>query len=300
MSKQHILISGGTGLVGSRMVQLLKDRFDITILTRNKSMEKDGIRYLSWNMLENSHLDVDIVINLAGAGIADKRWTDSRKKELIDSRVKTNEQLAAYFRKKNIVPELFIGASAVGFYGNRGDEILTEKSIAGSGFLAECSVLWEESSMLFDKIAERMAIVRIGIVLSTKDGALPKMLMTKMLKTYNYFGDGSQYYSWIHIDDLCRIFEFIINNDNLSGILNAVAPEPITNKDMTKNIGKAISGTAIILPAPALALRLALGEMSDVVLNSTRVYPENLLKQGFNFQYTDPGVAVKDLIKREI
>lgn len=300
MSKQHILLAGGTGLVGSRMVQLLREKFDITILTRGDLREADGIKYLSWKDLSRSGIDPDIVINLAGAGIADKRWTNVRKKELIDSRVKTNELLADYFNANNSKPKLFIGASAVGYYGDRGEEPLTEESQAGSGFLAECSILWEKSSMLFDNIAERMAIVRIGIVLSTKDGALPKMLMTKALKTYNYFGDGSQYYSWIHIDDLVGIFEYIINNETLSGIFNGVTPEPITNKEMTRKIANAVSGTALVISAPSMALRLVLGEMADVILNSTRVYPKNVSAAGFDFKYANIGTAVLDLIHANI
>lgn len=300
MSRQHILIAGGTGLVGSRMVQLLREKFDITILTRNSLQEVNGIKYLSWKDLSQSGIDPDIVINLSGAGIADKKWTSTRKKELIDSRVKTNEQLAQYFSSNKLKPKLFIGASAVGYYGDRGEEHLTEFSQAGSGFLAECSILWEKSSMLFDNIAQRMAIVRIGIVLSTKGGALPKMLMTKALKIYNYFGDGSQYYSWIHIDDLVGIFEYIINNKMLSGIFNGVAPEPITNKEMTRKIAHAVSGTALLIPAPSMVLRLVLGEMADVILNSTRVYPKNILTAGFDFKHTDPGSAVLNLIHAKI
>ena len=301
--KESILIAGGTGLVGNRLIQLLDtNQYDIHILSRN-SKSADGIQYHKWDFgsmtIDPNAVKVDHIINLNGAGIADKRWTDSRKKVLIESRTKSAKLIKKALEETGHKPKTYISASAVGFYGNRDDENLYEDSPVGKGFMAECCKLWEDSAQELKSHVDRLLINRIGIVLSTKGGALPKVLMTKQVGVYNYFGNGKQYYSWIHIDDLCNIFIDQIKKNYPSGIYNAVAPKPLTNKQFTIEIKDALNGN-LALPAPVFGLRLLLGEMANVVLNSNRVYPKRLEEESFGFEYSDLGIAVKDLLKREI
>jgi hypothetical protein len=248
--------------------------------------------------IDKDAVKVDYIINLNGAGIADKRWTPERKKLLIESRTKSAKLIKSALEIAEHKPKAYISASAVGFYGDRKDEKLYETSSKGEGFLAECCHLWEESAIELGPFVDRLIIDRIGIVLSTKGGALPKILMTRQFGVYNYFGSGQQYYSWIHIDDLCRILLSQIENDSFVGVYNAVTPEPLTNKQFTTEIKETLNGK-LIIPAPVFGLRLMLGEMANVVLNSNRVIPKRLKEHSFNFKYNDLGKAVNDLIKNK-
>jgi len=301
--KESILIAGGSGLVGSRLIELLDtSRYNIHILSRNTTAS-DVTSYFKWDFdtmtIDEDAVKVDYIINLNGAGIADKRWTASRKKLLIDSRVKSAKLIKDALQKTGHKPKAYISASAVGYYGDRENEKLDETSPVGKGFMAECCQQWEASALELRPFVERLLINRIGIVLSTKGGALPKILMTKSIGVYNYFGSGDQYYSWIHIDDLCSVFMHQIENESLKDIYNTVSPEPLTNKQFTIDIKNALNGK-VALPAPLFGLRLLLGEMANVVLNSNRVYPKRLAKSNFEFQFPELGSAVKDLLKRDV
>jgi len=300
--KKTILIAGGSGLVGSRFVELLdRSKYDVRILSRNSKTEISE-NIFNWNFedmtIDKDAVKVDYIINLNGAGIADKRWTPERKKLLIESRTKSAKLIKSALEIAEHKPKAYISASAVGFYGDRKDEKLYETSSKGEGFLAECCHLWEESAIELGPFVDRLIIDRIGIVLSTKGGALPKILMTRQFGVYNYFGSGQQYYSWIHIDDLCRILLSQIENDSFVGVYNAVTPEPLTNKQFTTEIKETLNGK-LIIPAPVFGLRLMLGEMANVVLNSNRVIPKRLKEQSFNFKYNELGKAVNDLIKNK-
>ncbi len=296
-----ILIAGGTGLIGNRIIESLKDKYEIHVLSRNKKENKNGIIYHTWNPDENSidenSLKVDVIINLAGAGIADKRWTKERKKILIDSRVVPTNLLIDTLKKSKHKPSLYIGASAIGFYGDRGNEVLNEEAKVGSGFLAECSEVWEEASMGMKPFVDRMMILRIGIVLSSKGGALPELKKTSPLGVLGYFGD--MYYSWIHIDDIVHIIDQAIINENYSGIINGVSPTPIKNKDLILKLAEVLRGK-ISLPAPSFGIKLALGEMSAVVLNSTKVVPKKLQSISHNFLHPDLEKALKDILAKGV
>ena len=300
--KKSILIAGGSGLVGSRFIELIdSSKYDIYILSRNARSE-NGIRYFEWNFndmtIDENAVKVDYIINLNGAGIADKKWTPERKKLLIESRVKSAKLIKSALEKTGHSPKVYISASAIGFYGDRKNELLDESSEAGIGFLAECCKIWEESASELKSNVDRLVINRIGIVLSSKGGALPKILMTKSLGLYNYFGNGQQYYSWIHIDDLCRIILSQIEDKTFNGIYNAVTPSPLTNKEFTSQIKDSMNGI-LMFPAPAFGLRLALGEMADVVLNSSRVIPKRLEQHSFDFKFNNLGKAVIDLVNNK-
>jgi hypothetical protein len=294
---KSILIAGGSGLIGKRLTDLLADSYQIKVLTRKEIPSTEKVKYYKWDtdkgILEKEALEVDVIINLAGEGIAEKRWTKERKESLISSRIKPNQLIAKKLAEYKIEPKLFIGASAIGFYGNRADEILTEESRAGQGFLSECSVEWENSYKAIERLSERFCMLRIGIVLSSKGGALPELLMTSPLGFLSYFGNGSMYYSWIHIDDVCNIVLQSIKDDRYSGIINTVSPIPMTNREMVNRMAK-IYGK-ISVPAPSFGVRVMLGEMADVVLNSTRVVPKKLESYNHKFLFSDIEEALKNL-----
>lgn len=299
--KKSILLVGGTGLVGKRLVQLLdKNKYEITVLTRKpKPEDTEKVRYVKWDpnrlniekMLQPEH-----VINLAGEGIADQRWTNERKEQLISSRVGSAAAIKKYLEEQKITPLSYISASAVGYYGDRDDELLTEESKSGMGFLSECCKLWESAAALTGTLCQRTVILRIGIVLSAHGGALPKMTMTSGLGVFNYFGKGDQYYPWIHIDDLCKMIIYSIENESITGTYNACAPIPVTNKQMISAIKNVKNSNGITTPVPAMILKLALGEMAAVVLDSSNVSSKKIQKAGFKFQFNNVTEALEELI----
>jgi len=301
---QKILIAGGTGLVGAALTKQLKAAgHQVAILTRHPK-ENKNIPNFYWNPIageldEAAFEGVDTVINLAGAGIADARWTKKRKKLIIESRVKGGEILAHYF-SQNQKPSLYIAASAIGYYGDRNDQLLQETDGPGNGFLSESCKLWEAATQEVAKTGVRCVTLRIGIVFSTQGGALSKMLPSYNFFLGTYFGDGSQYYSWIHIDDLVNIIEHCVDSPNLEGVFNAVGPTPATSKEVAKAIKVAGEHSAVVMPAPAFALNLVLGEMSHVVLDSTRVSNAKIEKTGFKYMYPALIPALTDLLQRKV
>lgn len=298
---QSILIAGGSGLLGQRITELLSDIYEIRILSRKKRESKGNVHYYLWNPdsdeIDHHALTADVIINLAGEGIADKRWTDKRKKELVDSRVKPAALIARTLKQYNLRPKLYIGASAIGIYGDRGDEVLTETSQKGTGFMVDCCDQWETASSAMLPLTDRLLILRIGIVLSAKGGALPKLWMTAPLGVLNYFGSGDMYYSWIHIDDIVGIISAAIDNAQYNGVVNAVTPESMTNKNFMKTMAHSMAGPKIVLPAPTFAIKLALGEMSAVVLNSNRVIPTRLNEIGYKYKFGGLGQAIKSFLE---
>jgi len=301
MVKKTILIAGGSGLVGSRLTQRLqKDGHEVRWLSRR---QKEEAKTYLWNtdneyINEDAFEGVEAIVNLAGAGIADGRWTNSRKKLLIESRTKTAALLDQYISKLNLSPDIYINASAIGYYGDRGSELLNEEHSAGTGFLSECCQAWEDAAHQIQGDFPK-AILRIGVVLSTKGGALEKMLLPLKMRTNTYFGDGNQYMSWIHIDDMCGIIQYLIDNPS-SGTYNCVASHPQINKALVDQVAEGMDISAIKVPAPAFALRLAMGEMADVVLESTRVANAKIRQLGYNFEFQSVEEAVRDLKNRAL
>ena len=299
-----ILIAGGSGLVGTRITELLdSDEYRIIILTRFPKPPKGNITYLYWDIdkgvIDDRALYADYLINLTGDGIADSRWTTKRKKILIDSRVNGTLLIQSAMKKANRRFKAAVSASAIGYYGDQGDTILDERNNPGDEFLSTCCLLWENASEQLQEVTDYNRIVRVGLVLSTRGGALPKILMTKTVRLFNYFGNGKQYYSWIHIDDISRMFIHLLTERSDHSVYNGVAPRPLTNKKFTEEVRDAF-GSGIVLPAPALGLKIVLGEMSNVVLNSNRVLPKNFGEVGFRFEYPDLTNAIKDLLDREV
>jgi uncharacterized protein len=300
---KKILIAGGTGLIGTHLSRLLKNSgYEVTHLSRRANPTAEFPTY-AWQP-ETGSFDpiafekVDAIINLAGAGIADKLWSKKRKHEIIDSRTSTNALIAKYLRSENHAIQVYVSASAIGFYANRGDEIMAETASIGTGFLAESTGAWETAIAEVAATNVRTVALRIGVVLSPEGGALQKMLLSFLFRLGVYFGNGRQWTSWIHRADLCNIFLWALQNPNIQGTFNAVAPGPLSNFDLTKAISTAKGGWYLLIPAPAFALRLVMGEMADVVLGSTRVSSQKIENQGFVFRFPEAVDALRDLFSK--
>lgn len=292
-----VLIIGGTGLIGQYVSSQLSNQYDIYILSRQNRSNNDKIKYLQWNPeadeIDPLALDCEVIINLSGEGIAAERWTAERKKLLIDSRVKPLAFLKNKLTVFNKKPQLFIGASAIGYYGDQGTKCLDENASLGSGFLPECAHAWEKASMEVAALAHRYVILRIGIVLSTKGGALPELMMTSKIGLLSYF--GNMIYSWIHIHDIYGIIANTIEDNRYQGVINVVSPQPVENKKMVEKIANCLGGR-LVVPAPTFAIKLALGERSDVVLHSTCVQPKKLNTLGHVFHFPELESALDDLL----
>ncbi len=299
--KKTVLITGGTGLVGTRLSQLLTEKdYKVIHLSRKRSLSATYPAF-QWNIEkgeidEAALLQADYIITLAGAGIADKRWTKSRKKLIINSRVKGIQLLKKELLAKNIRPKAIIGASAIGFYGDSGQAEVNETSSSGNDFLSESVRAWESAYNGLKELNIRIPIIRIGIVLSTLGGALSKMLPTYKVGVGTYFGSGQQIYSWIHIDDICKMFIHAIENEEIKGVYNGVTPNPVSNKRMAIDIGKALNQLTLPLPAPAFGLKLALGEMAAVILSSSNISAQKIVDAGFQFDYPELIPALKNIL----
>jgi uncharacterized protein (TIGR01777 family) len=296
-----ILIAGGTGLVGQLLAQTLKDEgYNIRLISRSKPSNPIFPTFL-WNIDKgvadgNAFKEVDIVINLAGSGVADKLWTERRKKEITESRVKSN-QLLAYCFKNYHRPAVYLSAGAIGFYGDRDDELLTEEHAAGNDFLSKSCTAWENAIFETADLDTRLVLFRIGIVLSPRGGALQKMLLPWKMGISTSFNPGNQWYSWIHEVDLVRLFLFAIQNEQIKGIYNAVAPNPEKMYDFA-NAMKAQSKLPwrMVLSIPFTLLTTAMGEMSTVLTNSAKVSSEKITRAGFQFKFKKMDEALKNLI----
>ncbi len=303
--KTKILIAGGSGLIGRRLSEFLPfDNFEIRVLSTNKSKVSLHKSYFYWDPLHSyiDHLafqDIDVIVNLAGAGISEKRWTGRRKKIIQSSRIKSVESLGIALQKCSKKP-VMIGASAIGIYGDREEEKLTEYTDVGQGFLADVTYSWEQSYSAIESVTSRMVLLRIGIVLSHNGGALKEILKSTKLGMYSYFGKGAAYYSWIHIDDICNIILKAILDNKYRGVYNAVAPHPVSNKHFIKKIKENRGKAGFIFGVPAFLLKLILGELSEMLLSSAYVVPTRLSKEEYRFLYPELDQALEDILKRKI
>jgi len=298
--KGIVVIGGGTGFIGSHLSRHLTHLgYQVRILSRDPH---PGGKYLTFkwdtdtNYLDPAALrDADYVINLAGAGIADKKWTAKRKQVIIRSRTETTALLANGIAKMPVKPKLYLSASAVGFYGDRGEEVLTEHDGPRSGFLSRSCIIWEESVQLIADQGVPTFINRTGIVLHPDSGALETMLLPLKGGISTYFGDGQQYYSWIHLEDIIRVYSHAIMNQ-LSGVYNGVAPNPVRSKQLAQSLAPARGKKALVVPAPKFALKMAMGEMSHTVLDSAYVSSEKIQESGFVFMHPELSQALVDLM----
>ncbi len=306
MSK--ILITGGTGTVGTRLTALLLQKgYEVAHLSRSNKNIIPNVKNYVWD-IKKGYIDpaafenLDYIVHLAGAGVADERWTDARKKEILESRTLSTQLLYNKLKETKTPLKAFISASAIGIYGfDTGNQLLTEESPISSQFLADVVKKWEEEVQKIVSITNqndiRVAKLRIGIVLSDKGGALVEMAKPVRLFAGAALGTGKQCLSWIHVDDLCKMFVFAIENDNISGEYNAVGASATTNEILTKAIAKALDKPLFLPNVPAFALNLILGEMAGMVLGGNNVSSEKIQKAGFKFDYTDLDMAVKNLLQ---
>ena len=284
---KRILIAGGSGLIGTCLSDFLASKnYQVSWLSRNASPQAFPTFY--WNPdkmeLDSKALqNQDVIINLAGSSIGEGRWTSDRKMQILNSRIASIKTLKQHLSTLNKKIPLLIQASAIGYYGNCGDQILNEDSnCCVPDFLSQtCARCEQEASQLKDFV-EKMSIIRTGLYLNTKGGIWPKIIQTKALRFLNYFGSGEQYYSWIHELDYNRAIEFIIEQ-KLSGVFNFTSPHAIKNRKLVKTICKLSKDACICFPVPAFILKLILGEQVNLLLNSAKVYPQNLLNSGFTF-----------------
>ena len=298
MSK--ILITGASGLIGARLTEmLLLQGHQVVHLSRSKGVA--NIPIFVWDVNagtvdERAFHGVDAVIHLAGAGVAEKRWTEKRKREILESRTRSAALIAQVLEKNQNV-KLVISASGIGFYGEGTDTIFTEGDPQGSDFLAGVVEAWEKE---VDKIpCKRIVKLRTGIVLSEKDGALKEIMTPIRFFVGAPLGTGDQYMSWIHIDDLCRMFIKVIEDETMTGVYNATGPGAVTNAEMTRAIAKVLKRPLWLPNIPAFVLRIFLGEMAEIVLTGSQVSSKKIQQTGFQFQFPDLNQALENLLLEE-
>lgn len=286
-----IVIAGASGFVGRALVQKLEQEgHSLLFLTRGKTDPQQ--RQIHWDpeqgVLERKEIEgADVWINLAGENIASGRWTVKRKEKILNSRVKGSRLLAEAAAMADRPPKVIINASAIGYYGDRGDEILTEESAVGTGFLPEVCRAWEEALAPAEKAGVRVVKMRFGVVLGRDGGLLKRMLLPFKLGLGGVIGSGRQYMSWVALDDLVGALLFVMVDEECRGAYNVVAPEPVTNAEFTKTLG-AVVHRPTLFPLPAFVARMVFGEMADgLMLSSARVLPIRLQKAGYTFRYPD-------------
>lgn len=286
-----VAVTGGTGFVGEPLVdRLVNLGHDVRVLTRSRDLAAS--RSLPWP--PRTFDGAEAVVHLAGEPIG-ARWTHARKERVLRSRVEGTHAVVELARREGTVRTL-VSASAIGFYGSRGDAPLRESEPSGSGFQAEVCRAWEEEARAFEGPGRRVVIVRIGLVLHPAGGALAQMLPAFRLGLGGRLGSGLQYVSWIYRDDLVALLERAVEDETLRGPLNAAAPGSVTQGEFARELGRAL-GRPAVLPMPAWALRLLLGEMADLVLDSQRVVPEKALQAGFRFRFPALREALSDLLR---
>ncbi len=295
----NIMVTGATGLVGSRLVPLLKqDGHEVVTLTRQTPRDSSERQWDPAGRLAPGTLaGIEALIHLAGENIGEGRWTAAKKQRIRDSRVIGTRLLAEAAAASGGAVTTFVCASAIGFYGNRGNEELTEASPVGSGFLAEVCRDWEAATEPARQAGVRVVNMRMGVVLSSAGGALAKMLLPFKMGVGGVVGSGSQYMSWLTVDEAARIYRFAVQHPELQGPVNAVAPQPVTNAEFTKALGRVLHRPTV-LPLPAFVARLAFGEMADeLLLGSTRVIPTRLPAAGYQFLFPEIESALAAAIR---
>lgn len=297
-----VLITGATGTIGGEVCRrLLEQQHEVRLLTRRAGPSPiPGARAWQWNPVAEAApteaLDgVEAVIHLAGEPVAGGRWTPELKRRIRDSRVLGTKNLVEGIVRQPVPPRILIGASAVGFYGDRGDQPLDEGCSQGRGFLCDVCRDWEEAYRPVEAAGVRLSLLRIGVVLSRSGGALERMLLPFRLGLGGKLASGQQWFPWIHIDDIVGLIEFALTNERLSGVINGVARLSVTNAQFTRALARTLHRPALF-PVPEFALRLLAGEMASVVLASQRVVPRAALDAGYQFKFADIDSALRDVI----
>lgn len=299
-----VLITGGTGLVGRALTDFLLERgYRVIVYTRKmRSPHHPNLRYALWDpsaqTLDAAALqEADQIIHLAGANVADKRWTASRKQEILDSRVQSSQLLFDHLSRTENKVRTFVSASATGFYGEFEGKNFTETDPPADDYLGKTCVAWENSVRQMESLGKKVIILRTGIVLSNKGGALKEFIKPVRLGFATVMGGGQQFISWIHLHDLVRLYHNALANDQLNGIYNAVAPFPVTNQELVTQLARTVKGKSFVtVHVPAFALRLAMGEMSVEVLKSVKASSAKIQSTGFQFSYPRISDALAQLV----
>lgn len=302
---EKVIIAGGSGMVGSHLTELLKEEgYQVAILSRKKSGEKNGVQYFQWNPLEgeidqNALADADHIINLTGRNLNDKRWTEAFKNELYCSRVESTRFLLEKVKEQQAPVKSWANASAVGYYGFDRSEKLTEESASGDDFLARICRDWEEEAQKISELNIRLGIFRIGVVLAPEKSALQQMEMPVRYWAGAPISPGDQVVPWIHVEDLCKMLLFFLKNADVKGTFNAVAPQPATNEELMRKIAE-VEGKPMFMPTvPKFALKMLLGEAANLVTGNLNISSKKIQSAGFQFKYTEVKGALKDLLVPE-
>lgn len=298
-----ILITGGSGLVGRNLSMKLKDKgYNVALLSRSPEQSTD-IKSYFWDPAKDEidHTAItesDFIIHLAGAGIGDKRWTAGRRKDIINSRVKTADLIYRVVRETGKKVKAFITISGSNYYGTlTSEKIFNETDPPAVDFLGEVCRFWEEAADRFSESGSRVVKIRTGIVLARKGGVLSRIITPVRLGVGSPIGSGKQYVPWIHIDDLCNIFIKAIDDQNMKGAYNAAAPQDITNSDLMRSLAQEL-GKPFWFPAvPSFIMKIMLGKMSEILLEGSRISSEKIRSAGFNFQFPELRDAIEDLLR---
>ena len=296
------LVTGGTGMVGPRLLRMLDQP---VVLSRNPERAREKVGHLAGRIIRwdpmagpppaEAFAGVEAVFHLAGESVAEGRWTAAQKARIRDSRVVGTRNLVQGIAQVSDRPRVLVSASAVGYYGDRGEEELTESASPGRDFLADVCVTWEKEALAAEKLGVRVVTERTGIVLGAGGGALAKMLTPFKLGAGGPLGNGRQWMPWVHVSDLARLYLHAAEHESIRGPMNAVAPHPVRNSEFTKALGRQLRRPAF-MPAPYLGLRLLFGEFAQVLFASQRVVPQVALDTGFTFQYPDIAAALKEIL----
>ncbi|HEX5742398.1 MAG TPA: TIGR01777 family oxidoreductase [Flavobacteriaceae bacterium] len=301
-SNEIVLITGGTGMIAQRVSRLLENSgYEVRFLSRNKKSEKHFLWDINTGFIDTNVFNhLDHIVHLAGADISEKRWSKQRKKEILDSRIKSTQLLFNAIKKHTNQLKTFVATSAVGYYGTSTKDVLfTEESPNGHDFLAHVCKLWEDEADLFSTFNNtRVVKLRFGVVLDSNGGAFAKMKKPITMGFGAVLGNGQQYIPWIHIEDLCNLLLFTIENDELSGVFNAVAPQQITNEQLTYLIAEKLHKTIWLPKAPSFVLKFIFGELSSIILKGNRVSCQKLILSKFAFKYPAIDQALDHLLEK--
>ncbi|MFN8276531.1 MAG: TIGR01777 family oxidoreductase [Chitinophagales bacterium] len=300
---KKVLVTGASGAIGAALLpQLVAQGYQVHVLGRTLKTPQSSIHYFQWDVaagiMDEKALDgVEGIIHLAGAGVADQRWTAARKREILDSRVNSTRMLIDFLRKGNHQVRRFVCASAVGYYGDTGGDWISETHQPAKTFLAAVCEAWEAAAQEAEKLGIAAVSCRIGIVLDATSGALPELIKTLPLGVAGYFAKSPLFYPWIHVQDIAAIFVHAVSNESMRGIYNATAPHPVSQREIVAASRKILGSHAVMLPVPKPAVQLLVGEMADMLFCSQRCSADKLLKTGFVFRFPQLEEALSDLLK---
>ena len=299
--KPIILITGANGMLAKYLTKQLEGEYFIRFLTRKVTKSNEYLWNIKTKYIDQNALkDVHTIIHLAGSSIANKRWTKKRKRLILSSRVDSANLILEELKKHQITINSFISASAIGYYGtSTTSSIYNEESLKGKDFLSDVCNKWEDAAHAFKStnVAHRVIILRLGIILDKNEGALEKIVSPVKYGFGSGLGSGKQYMPWIHIQDLCNLFQYVITNNQLSGTFNAVSPQHITNIELTRGIAKVLKRFIILPNVPKFIIKVLFGEKSSILLNGSRISSEKIVNAGFKFEYPDINEALSNILR---